>query len=122
MSRTNSKLEIGKSINDRFYIEYPIKLNKAIDVLFSHNELIHLWYQSVDYDNGYTHIWKGEAWALPKEYCNISIIKFFGVIPDKISEGDYINILVDAKDGIPINLPKNTPDRNNCSDNKNRKG
>ena len=100
------------------YIKYPIKLKDATNLLYEHNELINLWYKSDNYRNGYTKLWSGEAWALPDEYSNLNLLKFIGIISDSIYHSDHINILVDANDDTPKNLPKKTISKCDCSDTK----
>ena len=72
----------------------PCKVGDAIDKLFSHNEIIALWYKTQkDRDHSYL-LWKGEAWSIPKKYKKQRILKFFGTIPEKITESDTLNLLV----------------------------
>lgn len=75
-------------------IVMPCKVGDAIDKLFSHNEIIALWYKTQkDRDHSYL-LWKGEAWSIPKKYKKQRILKFFGTIPEKITESDTLNLLV----------------------------
>lgn len=67
-----------------------MKLKEAIDVIFSHNELVALW-KSEDKDHDIK-IWSGMAHQLPDIYLEKSAWMIFGLIPEKISEADYINI------------------------------
>lgn len=99
---------------DHKCITFPAKLDKAIDVLFSHNSVIALWYSSAD--EGNVRLWHGEAWALPDEYRNLIITEFFGAVADTVLESDTINMMVNATDETPRNLPKKTHDVENCSD------
>ena len=67
-----------------------MKLKEAIDVIFSHNELVALW-KAEDKDHDIK-IWSGMAHQLPDTYLEKSGWRIFGLIPEKISEADYINI------------------------------
>lgn len=69
-----------------------MKIKRAIDRLFSHNEIVALWF---DTDAGFkTLLCRGEAWKLSKEYKNLRIARFFGTIPETIWYSDTINILI----------------------------
>lgn len=75
-------------------LRLPCKVGEAIDKLFSHNEFIALWYDKLnDKDHSYL-LWKGMAHQLPKEYGEQRILKFKGIIPERFSEADTINLLV----------------------------
>lgn len=99
---------------DHKCIAFPAKLDEAIDVLFSHNSVIALWYSPAN--EGTVRLWRGEAWALPDEYRNLLIMEFFGAVADTVLESDTINMMVNATDETPRNLPKKTHDIENCSD------
>ena len=76
------------------FIELPCKVGEAIDTLFSHNEIISLWYNMPnDKDHSFL-LWKGEAWNLPEKYKEQRVIKFKGIIPETISEADTLNMLI----------------------------
>ena len=71
-----------------------LRVIDAIDKLFSHNEIIALWYDKTeDKDHSYL-LWKGEAWRLPQMFQNLALLRFKGIIPENISEADTINIQV----------------------------
>lgn len=67
-------------------------LYQAIDTIFGHNELIKVWGPSVD--NYSDLLWKGEAWRAPEEIKMLPIKSISGIIPENITEGDYINLNV----------------------------
>jgi len=69
-----------------------MKLSKAIDVIFSHNEIIAVWEKINEREHEMK--WRGMAWDLPEKYKNIKNWKIFGVIPESIDEADTINIKV----------------------------
>lgn len=95
-------------------IEWPLRINKSRDVLFSHNETVALWYSSPN--DGTVRLWRGEAWAIPDEYNDLFIMKFFGAVADNIWESNAINIIVNATDDTPKNLPPKCHDNSGCSD------
>lgn len=95
-------------------ITWPMLITKATDLLFSHNELIALWYGSSS--EGHICIWRGEAWALPDEYKDLYIQKIVGIVPREIWEGDTINLEVNADDSTPRDLPKKHHDTSDCCD------
>lgn len=97
-------------------ITWPMKIVDAPDVLFSHNSSIALWYNSSS--EGCVRIWVGEAWALPDEYKELSILKFFGTIAETIWESGVINIIVDANDETPRDLPRKYHNTEGCTDNE----
>lgn len=77
-------------------IELPCKLKNAIDVIFSHNEIVTLMCDGVD-KNGtrcHLHFWHGMAWNIPKEYLELQFVKIHGVVSDK---PDTLYVEVDAK-------------------------
>ena len=69
-----------------------MKLSKAIDVIFSHNEIIAIWEKINEQE--YEMKWRGMGWELPDKYKNIANWQIFGVIPESIDEADTINIRV----------------------------
>ena len=77
-------------------VSWPCTVEVAMGTFFSHNEIIGLWIQMSDEEGQFLYhyrIYHGEAWRLPKHYqstllCN----KFFGTIPEKITDADTINI------------------------------
>lgn len=74
-------------------------LAAATDALFSHNEIIALWTHEEGEDGHYDQMfWRGEAWKLPERMKYLSIDKFFGTIPERVSESDTLNIRI-RKDG-----------------------
>lgn len=98
-------------------MEWSTEIKSAIDTMFSHNEIIALWYESKTDDRGYRLIYRGEAWATPDEYLCLEMIKFFGCIPEHIYEADVINILVSVdEDNLQIGLPKKQHSNEGCSD------
>lgn len=116
------KYEISDNENKRMIntniqhnITWPMKIVDATDLLFSHNSSIALWYNSSS--EGRVRIWFGEAWTLPDEYKELSILKFFGTVAEEIWTSDFINIIVDADDETPRNLPKKYHNTEGYSDN-----
>ena len=76
-----------------------MKIKKALNKLFSHNEIIALWCET---NKGFkVLLWRGEAWKLSEEYKNLRISRIFGTIPETITQADTINILIKAKP-IPV--------------------
>ena len=114
--------EINKDTYEPFIssIEWPIKIKDSIDLLFSHNDIIALWYSSSN--EGLVRIWRGEAWSLPDEYNDIRILKFTGIAADVIWESDAINLIVDANDNTPRNIPKKEHDTRECADSNKQRG
>ena len=75
-------------------IKLPISVENVIDKLFSHNEIVALWCK-VEKDVTYHKIvWRGMAWDIPKKFKSCGFVKFFGTIPQNISQADTINIEV----------------------------
>lgn len=86
--------ELAQADREGRCVVLPCKVSDAIDTMFSHNEIIALWYdRPKDGDHSYL-LWRGEAWRLPKKYKDQRILRFKGIIPEKISEADTINLLV----------------------------
>lgn len=71
-----------------------MKLKKAIDNIFSHNETIGIWKPEKDeYGNRCsTLVWKGMAHELPKKYLKSKNWKIFGTVVESLPESDTINI------------------------------
>lgn len=89
----------------------------AIGNDFSHNEVIGIWAPKEHDPNHDSLVYRGEAWATPDEYLNLTINKYIGVIPDNRWNGGTINILVkEYSDNIVCNLPKKKHDTSNCAD------
>lgn len=65
-------------------------LQEAIDTIFSHNEIVALW-EKEDSDH-HKKVWSGMAHQIPSQYLSTIGFKIFGLITDKISESDTINI------------------------------
>lgn len=75
-------------------IKLPISVENVIDKLFSHNEIVALWCK-VEKDVTYQKlVWRGMAWDIPKKFKSCGFVKFFGTIPQNISQADTINIEV----------------------------
>lgn len=75
-------------------IKLPISVENVIDKLFSHNEIVALWCK-VEKDVTYHKlVWRGMAWDIPKKFKSCGFVKFFGTIPQNISQADTINIEV----------------------------
>jgi hypothetical protein len=67
-----------------------MRLIDAIDNIFSHNEIIAILEEEDEHHD--VLVWHGMAWQLPEEYKNIEKWQIVGVIADKITESDRINI------------------------------
>lgn len=76
-------------------VELPCKVGNLIDTIIGHNEIVGIWERRKDKEGRY-HIllWRGMAWDIPKEYLDRTFLKIFGVIPEKISVSDTVNIAV----------------------------
>lgn len=70
-----------------------MKIEDAVDVIFSHNEVVAIWRK--DGDRRDICEWTGMAWRLPYWYRSVENWKIFGVIPDSICDADRINIRVE---------------------------
>ena len=81
-------------------IRWPCKICDAIDKLFSHNSRIQLWNNTIEDDRPiYKLLWKGMAWNIPDVLRDLKILKFEDIMPDKITDADCINLIVDNYDG-----------------------
>lgn len=79
-------------------INFPCKLKYLIDVVFSHNELVMIWYEDPE-NHHYSKLWwKGHAHQLPTEILESEFIKIKGIVQEKITDSDYISIEVRRKD------------------------
>lgn len=69
-----------------------MKLKEAVDLIFSHNEIIALW--EIDKsDKSYSNrVWKGMAWDIPNKYLDCNNWRIFGTIPESIVDADILNI------------------------------
>lgn len=75
-----------------------MKVNRIIDRLISHNEVVAIW---VEDTNMTKHLlWRGMAHEIPKKYRKRKFRRFFGTIPRSIVEADTINILLEEL--IPV--------------------
>ncbi|MBP3342290.1 MAG: hypothetical protein J6K99_07170 [Peptococcaceae bacterium] len=88
-----------------------MQLIDAIGNIFSHNEIIAIWEKEDEHHD--VIVWRGMAWQLPDEYKNIEKWQIVGVIADKITESDQINInindavkLIPTVDIVPVVLCK----------------
>ena len=107
--------------------EKTLKIREAIDLIFSHNEVVALWADedkdhfcivwegmekwslsssahkattSLWADEDKDHfciVWEGMAWDMPEKYLDIDNWRIFGLIPESIDVADTINIHI--KDG-----------------------
>lgn len=75
-------------------LRLPCKVGEAVDKLFSHNEVVALWYDKPSDKNHSYLLWRGMAHQIPKEYKENRILKFKGIIPERFSESDTINLLI----------------------------
>ena len=74
----------------------PCEVGDLIDKVFSHNEIVALWYEEPTEDVRYDkQIWRGMAWDIPKVYKECKFIKIFGTVPESIVEADTINIRIE---------------------------
>lgn len=69
-----------------------MKLEEAIDVIFSHNEVVAIWDKYDDFHD--ICVWHGMAWDLPDKYKNVDRWQIFGAIVDKYTDSDRINIKI----------------------------
>lgn len=69
-----------------------MKLRKAVDLIFSHNEIIALWEIDKSDKNYSNRIWKGMAWDIPDKYLDCKNWRIFGTIPESIADADILNI------------------------------
>ena len=69
-----------------------MRLIDTVGVLFSPNEIIALWEKEDKHHD--ILVWHGMAWDIPENYQNIDRWQIFGVIQDKITESDRINIKI----------------------------
>ena len=67
-----------------------MRLIDAVDAIFSHNEMIAIWEKEDKHHN--VLVWRGMAWQLPEEYENVDRWQIVGVMADKITESDQLNI------------------------------
>ncbi len=79
----------------------PRTVDKLIDAIISHNEIVAIWEDRQDEEGSYHYLlWRGMAHQIPKEYLNRDFDRIFGTVPENISEADTINIAVYP----PVNL------------------
>ena len=77
----------------------PCEVGNLIDKIFSHNEIVALWYEEPTEDVRYDkQIWRGMAWDIPKVYRECKFIKIFGTVPESIVEADTINIRIELNE------------------------
>lgn len=96
----------------------------AIENEFSNNDFINIWAPKKYDPKHYRIVYRGEVWAIPDEYLNLTISRYINKdlcitenITANIYEGDVINILVkEYSDDIVCNLPKKKHDISNCAD------
>lgn len=72
-----------------------LEVGGAVDVLFSHNEIVALWHEQGEERGTKYLLWRGMAWDIPKQYKTMPVIRFFGTIPQRFSESDTINIIIE---------------------------
>lgn len=91
-------------------------LRDYIDVEFSHNEVIGIWARDKNDLNDHL-VYRGEAWAIPDEYLDLTAGKYIGLVPENRWEGGTINILVKEHiDSIVCGLPKKKHNTSECVD------
>ena len=71
-----------------------MKLKKAIDNIFSHNEAVGIWKLKKDeYGNRHSVlVWRGLAFELPEKYLKSKNWKIFGTVSENPSDMILINI------------------------------
>lgn len=74
-----------------------MSIEEAIDVIFSHNELVRIWNKRDRYDSLE---WSGMAHEIPMCYKDLTDWKIKGIIAESIYESDYINIVVEYQKEI----------------------
>ena len=70
-----------------------MKLGKAIDKIFSHNNIIAI-YKDNSTDHESVMIWRGEAWRMPPMYRDERHWMIFGAVAESLWESDTINIRI----------------------------
>lgn len=92
-------------------------LRDCIDVEFSHNEVIGIWARD-KHDPMHDHlVYRGEAWATPGEYLDLTVDKYIGLVPENRREDGTINIRVkEYSNDIVCGLPKKRHDTRECVD------
>ena len=102
----NNQTQIGivnnYSKDNKNTITIPCKVSDLIDKIFSHNEIIALWYDDPENNNYSIRQWKGMAWNIPQELGDQEFIRIFGAIQDSIVNSDIINIQVKKSNNINI--------------------
>lgn len=70
-------------------------LGKAIDYIFSHNEIVGIWTKAVSDGMTCKELkWSGMAHEIPKEFLTNDSWKIFGTVAEKMCESDRINIVL----------------------------
>lgn len=98
----------------RITFEWPIKLDTCTDLMYSHNSLIRLWFWNKNIEMQM--LWQGVAWSLPDEYHDLLVERIVDIVPEKLDDAGYINLLTNATDDTPSNLPGKKHDITGCSD------
>lgn len=77
-------------------IQLPCKVKDLIDTLISHNSQIALYYDAPGNDGHFMRIrqWHGMAWNIPTNLSEQEVEQLIDLVPDNITEADYINISV----------------------------
>ena len=74
-------------------LRLPCKVSDVIDKIFSHNQIVSLWYDATP-EHPHYRIWKGMAWDIPEVYKACQFVDIFGTIPMTITEADTLNICI----------------------------
>lgn len=87
----------SKLFNRKKQLSWPMKLGDAIDVMFSHNSVISLWFQHPNDQNGcYICFYENQmGWSIPDHYKDMLITQVLGLIPENNFNADTINLLID---------------------------
>lgn len=86
--------KLAAADRDGRVVVLPFTVGDTVDRLFSHNEVIALWYDKPD-DKDYSYLlWRGMAWEIPEEYRNLAFLRIKGIVPETIDKADTINIQV----------------------------
>lgn len=92
----------SKLFNRKKKLSWPMQMGDAIDVMFSHNDVISLWFQHPNDEKGcYRCFYENKmAWSIPDFYKDMRVIKILGLLPEKAFNADTINLLIDPGKGI----------------------
>ena len=73
----------------------PCKVGDMVDIFFSHNTVIALWYDDPKDKHYYDMLWRGMAWNIPESYKSLPFVKFIGIVAETIDKSDTLNIKIE---------------------------